>query len=137
MHLIKALPKIRDAIIDSGDGSSLLKLNQMISEMKHKPNLHAEVFQKIFATTANFKSEADLKRIAQMANVDVDANRKSGNLHMESLDKREEFERQQRKRIREEREAKVQKRKRKVVAPSSSITGSNPVLTKTLPSPDE
>jgi len=44
MHLIKSLPKIRSAIIDSGDGNSLLKLNQMVTEMKHQQNLHPEVF---------------------------------------------------------------------------------------------
>ena len=59
ISLIKALPAIRNAIVESGDGNMLLKLNQMMSEMKHMQDLHPEVFKLLFAVCSDFKTDVE------------------------------------------------------------------------------
>lgn len=86
--LVKALPKIREGIIDSGNGNALLQLNQMVSEIKHMPNLHPEVFKNLYAHTLAQKSEEGARRVARMANIDLFTHKLKGEANMRRLEKR-------------------------------------------------
>ena len=66
MHLIKFLPRMRDAILTSADETALLQLIKMIVALKHRSDLHVEVRENLSRVRALFKSDQEKARVAQM-----------------------------------------------------------------------
>ena len=54
----------------------------MVSEMKIVPNLHPEVKTSLYAHTSVQISEEEARRVAHMANIDLEALRKRGEAHV-------------------------------------------------------
>ena len=94
----------------------------MITELGQKPNLHPEVLQKLQQVKSDFQSDEESKRIAQMANVNLEAKRLQGFRHLEELDLREDFERQAKKKPLKLQEASIKRKKQLIIAQATAAT---------------
>lgn len=111
LHLIRSLPVVRSAIVRSGDVTGHLKLNQMISDMKdNREGMLPDAFDKLCDTSLMFRSDAEIARVSAMPDIDTNAKRLQGNIHLEELNKREEFEATALKKMIQERELKRKRR---------------------------
>ena len=57
LHIINSLVPIRTLLIDNGETSMLVKLNSMIQEMRHAPNMHPEAFKQLYTVCNTFKTQ--------------------------------------------------------------------------------
>jgi len=92
--LVKALPSIRRAIIDSDDGAALLKLNQLLSEMKRAYSQHRDVKELFDQVVSTFQTDEEKRKVADMELSRVEAKRMLGLLHRQRQEAREAFEKQ-------------------------------------------